>query len=307
METRYKREPNNFRDIKELLTIEDNDILNLFLSAKELYFYDTCSLQCHSRSINKNKIAEYIKFNDGVVVITQTVLMELGGENGEIEESVINYLREIKDNGISIVLFKEEKILYILRECTEQTYDECNKDLAYAIGEVSSATKGIVEIIDAELQFKRNIFKNTTSSKFKFKEFFDFALSKKTSGDNMGEEMMFICFIILSKIQVIEKLIFLSNDLKSRSAICSIIKYTNRRYSKHPYQLTSSTLFYKLVKSKLVETKEELKELMEKTNKENNINLYYTDKYSINLEEGSLTIDEYVNKVFDEDEFKVIY
>lgn len=307
MGSSYKKEPNNFIKIKDILCIEDECILRIFLSATELYFYDTCSLQCHSNSNNSGKIAEYIKLNDGAVVITQTVLSELGGIEGNIDESVIRYLHYIKSIGIDIVLFKEEKLLYILRECIDQTYAECNKDLAYAIGEVSSATKGTIESIDNELQFKKSIFSNTSSSKEIFGNFFEQVLYRKSSGDDLGEETMFICFIILSKIQVVNKLIFLSNDLKSRYAMCSIIKYTNQRYSKEPYQLTSSTLFYKLVKYNLITTKQELIELVSKSTKNNNINIYYTDKYSIDVRQASFKIDEYVEKVFTENEFNVLY
>jgi len=49
---------------------------------------------------------------------------------------------------------------------------------------------------------------NKASTDYLYAELFKVARSCKNSGDNLGEELMFICFIILSRIPVLEKLIF---------------------------------------------------------------------------------------------------
>lgn len=308
MEKIYKEVPDNFNDLKDYLVQEREIYIDNFLEAENIYFYDTCSIQCHSNSNNRDKIITYIKNTNGIVVITRTVLMELGGNGGFIQDSVIDYISEFYNANVPVILFNEEELFYILKSILSLTTEECNKLLGNVIGQVASYEGTIYEI---KRENPNNIYRRlhnpNYSSDCLYKEFFDFARSYKSSGDNLGEELMFICFCILSKIHLLSKLIFLSNDIKSRDSVISVNEYTKRHHDKiEPYQLTTATLLYKLQRERLITSKSHLTEIFKKSFN-GNVPFYYTDEFSINMEYNKLPVPELVDLIFEKGDFRIYY
>ena len=308
MEKIYKEVPDNFDNLKDYLLQERDIHIDKFLDAKNIYFYDTCSLQCHSNSNNRDKIITYIKNTNGIIIITRTVLMELGGNGGNIQNSVIDYLSEFYNADTPILLFNEEELFYTLKYILSLTTQECNKLLGNVIGEVASYEGTIYEI---KRENPNNIYgrlhNNRCSDDYLYEEFFKFARDSKSSGDNLGEELMFICFCILSRIPLLNKLIFLSNDMQSRNSIIRVNKYTKRYNDKmEPYQLTTATLLYKLQREELITNKSDLKEMFEKSFN-GNVPFYYTDKFSINMEYDKLSVSELVDLIFEKEDFRIYY
>lgn len=120
----------------------------------------------------------------------------------------------------------------------------------------------------------------------------------------MGEEVIFICFILLSKIFTLGKLIFLSNDTHSRDTFISVQQYIKREgRDKIPTHLTSPALFCKIVKYEYICNQDDLRELIYNSTGYNNIYAYYIDRYSIESNSKSFTVDELVDKIFNDSEF----
>lgn len=303
----YIDTPHNFSEFSEYIISDKETYLEKFLEDNPIYFYDTCAIQCHSNSQNRDKIICYIKSKKGIVVITRTILMELSGDDGLVTSNIIDYLRAINNNNIDIILLDESDLLYILKECTRLTYSECNKELGYAMVTLSES-KGAIYDLKRENpnRIVNNLFSESNSSSL-YIEFFEYLKNTKTSGDNLGEDLIFLCFIILIRTMVISNLIFLSNDLKSRDSIIKVIEYIRDRYDKNEVsQLTTATLLYKLVKENFVTDKDTLFELLS-TSFTGNVRILYVDDKSIQLEQTSLPINCLIDEIFENTSFKIIY
>lgn len=303
----YLEIPANYSLISSILISKRTDYLYILMTSNELYFYDTCSIQCHSNSINRNKIINFIKAKGGNIIITQTVLSELGGFGGNIQENVLDYINEIHNAGINIILMKEEDSLYIIRKNSDISYQDCNLLLGMAAVN-SKQNKGCIENIIKEFKLANKVFNEHTDSKSIYEGFFKFARTKKESGDSLAEELMFIIFIIFLSMPPIPQIIFFSNDRRSLSSLVSTNTYTKLHYEgRKVYHLTTTTLIYKLYKDGLITSKAEFKELLDSSYSQDNINAYYSDKYSINIEENSFTKTDLIDRVFDESEFTILF
>lgn len=303
----YLDVPLNYELIEAILINRIADYFNLLIMSKELYFYDTCSIQCHSNSANRKKIIDFIKANDGIIIITQTVLSELGGSGGYIQSNVINYINEINHSGVKIILIKEEESLEIIRRLSTLNYQECNQLLGFAATNAKQ-NKDCIENIIKAFDLGKKVFFHKTEAKSLYKEFFEFARSKKTSGDSLAEELMFIIFIIFLSNPIIPKIIFFSNDKHSLASLTGMNAYTQRHYEgRKVYHLTTTTLIYKLYKKGFITLKEEFKELLDASYSVDNINVFYTDKYSIQPELSSFDKSALIDRVFNEDEFNILF
>jgi hypothetical protein len=303
----YLDKPLNFSLIDSILISEKKVYFELLITSRELYFYDTCSFQCHSNSINRKKIIKFIKANGGTIIITQSVLSELGGTDGYIKANVLAYINEINTKGIKIILIKEEDSLYIIRNLSYLSYEESNVLLGRAATSVKQNKNCITNIVNS-FDLGTKVFSDKSKSALLYKEFFQFARSKKASGDSLAEELIFIIFIIFLSSALIPKIIFLSNDKRSLSSVIGMNDYTQKYYEgRKIYHLTTTKLIDKLYKTNLITSKEEFKELLDVSYSQDNVKVYYTDKYSINEEFNSFTKIELINRVFDEDEFNILF
>lgn len=301
-----KEIPDNFNELQPYI-IQDKSIYNdILITADNIYFYDTCSLQCHSNSINRNKIISYIKNHNGIIIITKTILIELSMNNGNVQSSIIDYLHEFYNSDIPVILFNEEDLLSVLKHSSTESISKYNKMLALSIIQVAEY-KGT--IYDIKNEIKSTILQNlfSSSSQTLYKDFFKFARSCKIEDDNLGEELMFICFAILSFIPFLNTITFLSNDMKSRSSVININNYTKTYGAKkQPYQLTTAKLLYKMHKENLLNNKDEMIELFSKSF-HGNVPIFYTDEHSITIEETKLSIDEISKLIFEKEDFIIYY
>jgi len=103
------------------------------------------------------------------------------------------------------------------------------------------------------------------------------------------------------------KAYILSNDMKSRDSIISINTYTEKHNSRtEPYQLTTATLLYKMKQVALITNKDTLIEIFH-TTFSGNVPIYYVDEFSIYMKYDKIPIDILVNRIFDDEEFRIYY
>lgn len=302
----YKDIPENFESIKNYIVDKENSI-STFILADKLLFYDTCSIVTHSKSVNRKIIIDFLLLSKVTVILTRTVLMELTDNCNYLVSDQIDYFKEIYEIGINIILLNEEDIFYCLDECINIGVEDANKLLGQALIEVSRQKGAVYEI---KMQNPGTLINKLLSKKSRtelYTEFFEYARSKKVSKDNLGEELMFICFIVLSRIPTVGKLFFLSNDLNSRSAVIGLNNHIENLYDRRdPYQITSASLFYRMYKKGLIKYKETMKEMLDKITI-GNVKAYYMGKYDIELRFKSFEKDELIEKIFNEDDFRLIY
>ena len=113
----YSEVPENWGNIAPYVN-RGSLVQNIFLS-KKCFFYDTCSFRYHAnlKEQDAEKILEYIRRQDGIIVITSCILMELASQSHSLEESYVRYVKKIADYGIALYVVYEEELQDIMESC----------------------------------------------------------------------------------------------------------------------------------------------------------------------------------------------
>lgn len=305
----YVELPQNFNDIEKYLVVGTNEILSKIVCGKNYYFYDTCSVLNHSGANSREYIISYLKSKDTLIVITRTVLMELSsGVDNKIHPVQINYLKEMYDSSLDIILIDEEIVLSCLTEVINITTLEANKLLGYAVKELSRAKGKIYELIHADpKKIISKLISPSPGNKELYADFFKYARSTKESKDNLGEELMFICFIILTKAMPLGKCIFFSNDLKSMGTVIQLKDYIVKFHGKkEPYQLTTAALVYKMYKDNILKDRNKMIDILA-IGPGQKVKIFYVGEDDISLQEASFSIEDLVDKIIADKHFVVVY
>ena len=305
----YVEIPKNFNDIEKYLVLGTTDIVSKFICGKNYYFYDTCSILTHSQAKSREYILTFLKSKNALIVLTKTVLMELSsGVDNKIAPMQIDYFKEIYDSGLDIIFIDEAIVFDCLNEVIKINIEDANRLLGYAIKELSKAKGKIYDIKqDDPNKIIGKLLNENPGSKELYTDFFKYARSTKESEDNLGEELMFICFIILNKAISLGKCIFFSNDLKSMSTIIPLRDYIFRNFSKkEPYQLTTAALVYKMYKDNILRTREEMLDILT-SGAIQNVRVFYLGEYDISMQQGSFSKEDLVDKIITDSHFVVAY
>ncbi|MGL5677500.1 MAG: hypothetical protein ACRDDX_13900 [Cellulosilyticaceae bacterium] len=274
---------------------------------KRFYFYDTCSILYHSQSANRKKIISFLKDNNAVVMITTTILMELTSDLFKIRSIQMEYIKEIFNSGIKIIVLKEEQIGEVLKAYTTLSNVECNDVLAYGIREMSKAKHKIYDIIKNEPIQNQRKFKGVDKVPTEiYSDFFTTARAQKETQDSLGEELIFLCIIVLSRLPG-KQFIYLSDDKKSMPQVIIIQQYIAEYYDAKEFtQLSTAGIVYRLYKSYDVSAQEVLVEILECTTSDNNIGIWCLQEFDINPKRITTTPQKLVQEMVTQDDFKVI-
>ncbi|MDK2820870.1 MAG: hypothetical protein PWP31_835 [Clostridia bacterium] len=308
MAKKYREVPSNFKDFENYLIYKKQEVIDAFFKGKKYFFYDTCSILHHSNTENRYYIIEFLKSKSAIIIITRTVLMELTANSFELHQVQINFLKELYDNGLCILLFNEEIILACLKKILNITIEEANKLLGFAVKEVSKFKTKTYEVLNSMDKRVANKLKSLEPGKTElYSNFFGYARSLKEEGDSLAEELIFICIIVLTKIPSGKKYILISNDLRIRHQVISIKEYIKKHHNvSEPYQLTTAALLYKMYKEGIISNRNDMIDIISKSSN-GNINVYFVSEYDIKQEKDSFTAEELVDRVISENEFRIIY
>jgi hypothetical protein len=146
----YVFPPENWPEISQGMILSGRDAALVLLRAKRWYFYDTCALMHHAHGECSDALIEYIKANQGTVILLQTIVMELSsGNNGNtILQEHQRYIRKLTDHDIPVVFLAEEKCCEILQEVMQMTRAERNERFTYAIRHLRGGNSGIGKALD---------------------------------------------------------------------------------------------------------------------------------------------------------------
>ncbi len=234
MATTYVETPDNYSKIEESLVTDIDEIKGIFFKNEKVLFYDTCSFQRHSnlKENEKSILIRYFKSQGIAILLTRCVLMELSGDNHILGQKIIEYINELKNYGIKVILFDEEYTYCILSDCFS-TIEKINEYLMWAVRTVKRPTGTITETlkIDEKLNSKVVEGENLKDSDL-YQRFFFAVRSNKEHQDNLGEELISICAYILSYLPGIPdgKICVLTDDKGAASQIDSVVKKTKHKY-----------------------------------------------------------------------------
>lgn len=307
MTREYQEVPSNFAEIENYLSYEKEEVIDLFFAGDNYYFYDTCSLIHHSNSAARNYILQYLKDKEAIIIITRTVLMELSTNCSEIHPTQVNFIKELYDSGLKVLLFAEEFIVDCLKEILNITNEDANLLLGYAIKEVSKFKSTIYQIKNSmENTFRGKLLGNSPGSILLYEQFFQYARSQKNQGDSLAEKLIFICIIVLTKIPR-GKYILVSDDLNIRAQVIGINEYLQDMHQlKAPLQLTTPALVYKMYKKSVITNRDDLLAILSAAFS-GNIYVFYIGEYDIKIEYSSFTKEGLIDRLLNEEEFRIMF
>lgn len=225
MTSRYSETPDNYNEISCYLITDIDQIKTLFYEYDVKCFYDTCSLQHHSNLSDKSIILNFLLNKCGLIIITRTVLMELAGEEHHIQYRQLNFVKDMYEYGLKIVLIDEEDALVITREAVDFSNEDSNFLLGYAIKQVMKSRKAVSNLVNCfPPNLKNKLLSNNPVKTSLYESFFSKARQNKVSRDSLAEELIFICLIVLTKVPL-GKYIFLSDDLASTQTVIGLREY----------------------------------------------------------------------------------
>ena len=198
----YTDTPDNVTEIISDVITDRKKITAEILGKQKCFFYDTCSFRRHAKldSVESGYLLTYIKNQNGIIVITRCILMELASHSGRINREYVEYVKQIAKFGISVLLIYEEDLFSVM-EAVFSTNAAINRYLCWAVRTIKSPISTITETLDQNSRINDEVIKGRNSDSGEvYKRFFSAVRNNKTDGDNLGEELLAICMYILSYI-----------------------------------------------------------------------------------------------------------
>lgn len=142
----YSEIPENWGNIAPYVN-RGSLVQSIFLS-KKCFFYDACSFRYHAnlKEQDAEKILEYIRQQDGIIVITRCILMELASQSHSLEECYVRYVKKIADYGIALYVIYEEELQDIMESCFASR-QQVNNYLIWAIRMINSPVSTIAKTL----------------------------------------------------------------------------------------------------------------------------------------------------------------
>ncbi len=305
MTSRYIETPDNYNEISSYLITDINQIKTLFYEYDVKCFYDTCSLQHHSNLSDKSIILNFLLNRCGLIIISRTVLMELSGEEHRVQSRQLNFIKEMYEYGLKILLIDEEDALIITREAVDFSNEDSNYLLGYAIKQVMKSRKAVCNLVNSfPANLKAKLLGNNPVKTSLYKSFFSKARQNKVSGDSLAEELIFICLIVLTKVPL-AKYIFLSDDLASTQTVIGLREYIKLYHEVDcPQMLTTPKITEIMVKENICNERLALMDILNCASN-GQVPVLCIDEYDLDVVHKSFDKNEFLNKLEDIN-FKVI-
>ncbi len=198
----YTETPCNMAEIQNDVIIETDLIAARIFGASKCWFYDACSFRKHANLADCDAayILKYFLDQNAVVVITRCILMELASHSGRLNQEYVEYIKRIRQYGVTVLVLYEEDIFVIMGMCFG-TNAVINRYLCWAVRMIKSAVSTITETLENNVTLCNEVLKGKNSDRSDiYSRFFTEVRRKKESGDNLGEELIAICLYILSQL-----------------------------------------------------------------------------------------------------------
>lgn len=241
MTKQYVFPPGNWTEVSQGMIVSENEITSVLLKAKRWFFYDTCALMHHAHLECSDAMIQYIIRHQGVVILLQTIVMELSSKsNGNvILQEHKQYIRKIIKKGIPVVFMAEEECCKILQSVMQTGRAERNERFTYAVRHLRGRNSGMEKALDTLPDTeKRKILSGNPVQEELGCHAIKAIRTGKRQGDSLGEEMIFYCMIMLAPLFC--PMVVLSDDKSAFDRFCRTAGYIKEHYQRKEVQYYSS-------------------------------------------------------------------
>lgn len=299
METVYLETPHNFNEIENSICTDIQKIAEKMLSEDTLFFYDACSFQMHANMPNPECLFEFIKRNNGSVIILRSILMELESDQGLLKMRYIKYIKKMKQTGVRVFVVYEEDFFFLLSQCFSGN-ERINSMLSWAVKVIKRPTGTIEDTLKSESDLMHQIIKGNVVDGTLYDRFFHCVRMNKQSGDNLGEELITICIYLLSYIPDNRKYkyIVLTDDKGAIGLINKAYKNVNTHIKENAFSaLTTARLAQRLYEEGLVTDETQVEKILSLVSSDGKIKVLGSEKYDLDIKQKVMSIRELAQKI----------
>lgn len=297
----YSEHPRNWNEIEPY--VNQGNLTQELFRRKTCYFYDTCSFRYHAnmRWEVSDKIFEFIRQHDGMVVILRSILMELSSMEKTLNTEYVQYFQRMRNYGLPAYVIYEEELFDVMC-CCYSTNVKVNSLLMWAVRTMKGPVSTITETLEREEKLASILLKGRNlEDRNIFKDFFSAVRKNKEAMDNLGEELLGICLHILSQLPGEEdgKFCVLIDDKGAAGKIDRLFKNTPSYYrGKRIIMYSTPKLAQYLYKEGYLENRETLLKFLE-TGGEGNVRVLGTQVYDLVSTEISLKREELADQILE--------
>lgn len=307
----YTETPRNITEIMPYVTTNQKAVVAEILGKQKCYFYDTCSFRRHANLKNNEAryLLKYIKAQNGIVIITRCILMELASHSGVLNQEYIEYIKHITEFGISVLVIYEEDIFAVMEVCFS-TNAAINSYLCWTIRTMKIPVSTIAKTLEQNSSIYNEVIKGRNlDNSGVYKRFFEAARGNKETGDNLGEELLAICLHILSYLPGEDdgKFCVITDDKEAGSKIDALFKETAKQYKgKKIIIFSTPKLVQVLHREKIIEDRETVKAILS-TGTDGNIVVLGTLIFDIRSKDISINTDELADLIMQPNGINIIF
>lgn len=299
MATLYVENPHNFNEIEHDVIQDKEQILQEMLMAGKCYFYDACSFRKHVNMAHPEHLFDFIKANNGVIIITRCIIMELASHSGVLNTEYIDYIKSMGAAGVKVLVIYEEDVYEVLSQCYSSNV-KINDCLSWAVKAVKRHTSTIEATLQADKSLLRDIMNGNVMEGNLYKRFFQSVRSNKESEDNLGEELIAICVHLLANIPDIQsyKYIVLTDDKGAIGLINKASKNVYEHMEKYAFSaLTTARLAQRLYEESIISGKNQVEEILALGLADDTIKVIGSEEYDLDMKEKVMTCSELADKI----------
>ena len=292
----YREIPGNWSEIQPHVRMDTEEFVKEVLARRKCFFYDTCSFRRHAGlgEAYAECVLAYIKAQNGMIVLTRCILMELASHSGILKREYIEYCRRIKDAGIPIFVIYEEAVSSVMEICFG-TNAKVNSLLSWAVRMLKSPVSTITRVLEEDRVLWEEVVcgKNRDRSGM-YHRFFPRVREKKEPQDNLGEELLAICLHILSQLPGEEdgKFCIITDDKGAAGKIDALFRRTNSGFrGKKIILFSTPKLVQRMYEDGFIEDRDAIQVFLE-TGIGGNIVVLGTRIFDLRSNEISLSCEE---------------
>lgn len=311
MSTIYTDNPKNMDKIFSYIHTDKETIVSMIHSTEKCFFYDTCSFRYHAKFTKEaaNYLFDFIKRQNGIVVLTRCILMELASDSGSLNKEYITYLKNMHQFGIEVLLIYEENIFEVMDVCFA-TNKVINNYLSWAVRMIKNPVSTITDTLKRNSILKSEIIENKNAQRGDlYERFFKAVRDNKERGDNLGEELLAICLHILSYIPGTKdgKFCVITDDKGAAGTIDHLFKKTSLYYKGSRINIFSTPKLVQFMYREGVLDDCEYMNQMLGTGNTGNIVIYGMRSFDFSNREISINCEELVDLIRKPNEVYIVF
>lgn len=307
----YTDTPHNMAEIMPHVITDKAAMVAEILGKPKCYFYDTCSFRRHA-NLDKNEaeyFLKYIKAQNGIVVITRCILMELASLSGMLNKEYVEYIKHIQEFGIAVLVIYEEDLFWVM-EAAFSTNAAINGYLCWAVRMIKGSVSTITETLEQNRRIQDEVIKGKNlNNREVYKRFFEAVRGNKEAGDNLGEELLAICLHILSHMPGEEdgKFCIITDDKGAASKIDTLFKKTARQYRGKKIVIFSTPKLVQILhREKILEDREHIRAILS-TGTNGNIVVLGTCIFDLRSREISISSEELAELIMQPNGINIVF